>query len=100
MNSFGRPIHLSICILISFFLATTIVVPAQGAKNQYVSNSTRLEPSQDQVRKLSRYNYLIDYFSAFSFFRPRHRVNPDFVRSLIPAEPNADPRARSCKGAR
>ncbi len=100
MKSFGRPIHLAICILISFFLVTTIAVPAQGAKNQYVSNSRRIEPSQDQVRKLSRYNYLIDYFSTFSFFKPKHRVNPDFVRSLILAESNANPRARSCKGAR
>ena len=100
MKSFGRPIHLAICILISFFLVTTIAVPAQGSLNQYVSNSRRIEPSQDQVRKLTRYNHLIDYFSAFSFFRPRHKVNPDFIRSLILAESNANPRARSCKGAR
>jgi soluble lytic murein transglycosylase-like protein len=89
-----------ICILISFFLVNTIAVPAQGSSKQYVRKYWQIEVSQDQVRKLSRYNYLIDYFSAFSFFKPRHKVNPDFIRSLILAESNADHRARSCKGAR
>ena len=100
MKNFGRPTQLATCILISFFLITTIAVPAQGSLNRHVRKYRKIEVSQDQVKRLSRYNYLIDYFSAFSFFKPKHKVNPDFVRSLILAESNADPRARSCKGAR
>ena len=100
MKNIKKPTQLVACILISFFLAGTFAVPAQGAGNQYVRKYRKPEPSQDQVRKLSRYNHLIDYFSAFSFFKPGHKVNPDFIRSLILAESNADPKAQSCKGAR
>ncbi|NOQ47504.1 MAG: transglycosylase SLT domain-containing protein [Desulfobulbaceae bacterium] len=100
MNNFLRPTQLAACILISFFLVTTIAAPAQGTLNQYVRKYRKIEASQDQVKKLSRYNYLIEYFSAFSFFKPKHKVNPDFVRSLILAESNADPKARSGKDAR
>lgn len=100
MKKFGTPTHLATCILICFFLVTTVEAPAQGSLNQYVRKYRKIEASQDQVKKLSRYNYLIEYFSAFSFFKPKHKVNPDFIRSLILAESNANPRARSSKDAR
>ena len=100
MKNFGTPTHLATCVLICFFLVTTIAAPAQSTLHQYVRKYRKIEASQDQVKKLSRYNYLIEYFSAFAFFKPKHKVNPDFIRSLILAESNANPRARSSKDAR
>ncbi len=55
--------------------------------------------SDHSLKRLSPYNHFIDYYSQFTFFRPRHKVNPDFIRALILAESNATPRAVSSKGA-
>lgn len=85
-------------------LLITIVVlssagPSHGALNHYVKKYNRLQATSVQLRNLTRYNYLIDYFSGFSFFKPRHRVHPDFIRALILSESNGNPRARSKKQA-
>ncbi|MCP4343762.1 MAG: lytic transglycosylase domain-containing protein [Desulfobulbaceae bacterium] len=55
--------------------------------------------SQDDIKKLSRYDHLIRYFSNFSYFIPRHKVSPDFIRALILAESGANPQAMSNKNA-
>ena len=55
--------------------------------------------SQDQVRKLARYDHLIRYFSGFSYFIPRHQVSPNFIRALVLAESGADHLAISEKNA-
>ncbi len=55
--------------------------------------------SQDQIKKLARYDHLIRYFSGFSYFIPRHKVSPDFIRALVLAESGADHLAVSDKDA-
>ncbi len=100
MRNFKKLTLFTPCILISIFLVTTVAFPAHVPLNGYVRKYQTINVSQKQIKKLSRYNYLIDYFSTFSFFKPKHQVNPDFIRSLILAESNADPRARSNKNAR
>ena len=55
--------------------------------------------SQDQVIKLTRYDHLIRYFSGFSYFIPRHKVSPNFIRALILAESGANHMAVSSKNA-
>ncbi len=42
---------------------------------------------------------LINYFCSFSFFKPRHRVSPDFIKALSLAESRCDPPAVSSKNA-
>lgn len=49
---------------------------------------------------LGDYGELIEYFCDFAFFKPRHKVNPDFIRALILAESAGDPKAISHKDAR
>jgi len=55
--------------------------------------------SKEQLRRLSTYNHLIHYFSGFSFFKPKHKVSPDFIKALILAESGCNPRAVSPKNA-
>jgi len=55
--------------------------------------------SWDDVQKLARYDHLIRYFCNFSYFVPRHKVSPNFIRALILAESGADPLAVSSKNA-
>lgn len=55
--------------------------------------------SYQTLNRLSPYNKLINYYSQFTFFKKKHKVNPDFIRALIIAESNINPRAVSSKGA-
>ncbi len=54
---------------------------------------------QIDIEKLASYDHLIRYFADFSYFVPKHKVNPDFIRALILAESGANPRAVSKKKA-
>ncbi len=74
--------------------------PAAAALKQYVTKYREIQVSKEQRRRLKRYDYLIKYFCSFSFFQPRHKVNPEFIRALILAESNANPRAKSNKNAK
>jgi soluble lytic murein transglycosylase-like protein len=49
--------------------------------------------------KIVQYDYLIDYYSSFSFFQPGYTINPDFIRALILAESACDPYAVSSRKA-
>ena len=49
---------------------------------------------------MARFNHLIEYFSSFSYFKPRHKVNANFIRALMLAESNGEPRATSNKDAK
>ena len=55
--------------------------------------------SSSDLEKISRYDHLIDYYSGISYFRPDHKVSPDFIRALILAESACEPRAVSEKNA-
>ncbi len=55
--------------------------------------------SQQAIEKLAQYDHLIRYFSGFSYFLPKHKVSPDFIRALILAESGADHLAVSNKNA-
>lgn len=65
----------------------------------YVNKYRNTTLTTAQLQKINRYTHLIQYFSSFSYFVPRHKVSPDFIRALILAESNADPRAISNKKA-
>ena len=80
------------CLLPSIACASQL----QQSLNKYAGTTV----SQQALQRLAPYNHFINYYSQFSFFRPRHKVSPDFIRALIFAESNANPRAVSNKGAR
>ncbi|MDP3480263.1 MAG: transglycosylase SLT domain-containing protein [Desulfoprunum sp.] len=65
----------------------------------YVSKYQNTAISADSLNALSRYEHLIAYFTSFSYFLPRHKVSPDFVRALILAESRGNPQAISAKDA-
>ncbi len=93
-------------LLVALFLLPMLsgaVGPAHAASssiNHYVAKYKNLPVSEEQRERLAPYDHLIEYFCTFAFFQPRHRVNPDFIRALILAESNADPRAVSPHKAR
>ncbi len=73
--------------------------PSKAELSNYVKKYNGTAISQEDLLKLSEYDYLIDYFCSFSFFKPRHRVSPDFIKALFLAESRCDPHAVSSKKA-
>lgn len=55
--------------------------------------------SPARLNRIAQYDHLINYFTGFCFFQPRHKVSPDFLRALILAESDAKPEAVSKKNA-
>lgn len=51
------------------------------------------------LERIEQYNYLIDYFTSFSYFKPRYKVSGDFIRALILAESGGNQHAVSSKNA-
>lgn len=67
--------------------------------HSYVKKYKDSSVSQEQLNRIRRYDHLINYFSSFSYYVPRHKVSPNFIRALILAESNANPKAVSSKNA-
>jgi soluble lytic murein transglycosylase len=82
---------------IVFFLAAATKTHSSlhNSINKYKNN--RL--SQDQIEKISRYDHFIRYFTGFSYFIPKNKISPDFIRALILAESGASHDAVSSKNA-
>jgi len=80
-----------------FFLFPSEGYSAQLKHSLEKYKGTRV--SRKALQRLAPFNGYINYYSQFTFFKPRHKVNPDFIRALILAESDADPRAVSSKGA-
>ena len=73
---------------------------AAASLTSYVKKYRAIRVSPEQEKRLARYRCLIEYFAAFSYILPHHKVNPDFIRALILAESNGDAMARSNRDAR
>jgi soluble lytic murein transglycosylase-like protein len=88
--------------VLGLFTCLLFLVPAPVNCAQLKHSLEKYKGTQLSPKALSRLapiNKYINYYSQFTFFKPRHKVNPDFIRALILAESNADPRAISSKGA-
>lgn len=82
--------------------ASLMLVPTSGqsaAIEAYVSKYRAVELSHAQTANVGAYEHLIQYFSAISYCKPRHKVHPDFIRALMLAESGGDPFAVSEKEA-
>jgi len=78
-------------LIFLFFFNTAGWCNLNTSVRKFKNNSV----SEEQIKKLARYDHLIRYFSNFAYFVPRHKVNPDFIRALIVAESDVNPRAIS-----
>lgn len=87
------------CFLL--FSVVLLSTASSGWSNLYRSVSKYKDSSvnRQDIQKLAQYDHLIRYFSNFSYFLPKHKVSPDFVRALILAESGANPTAVSNKNA-
>lgn len=93
---------LSILVLLSF-CAFSLSGPDSATATELkrsLKQYKNVQVSSRDIQRLSPYNSLIDYYARFTFFKKNHRVSPDFIRALIIAESNVNPRAVSSKGAR
>lgn len=66
-----------------------------AAMETYVTKYRGVELSRSQSANVGTYEHLIQYFSSISYCKPRHKVNPDFIRALMLAESGGDPFAVS-----
>jgi soluble lytic murein transglycosylase-like protein len=87
---------LALCCMGLLLLAP---VPARSELFQQVNKYADITLTPERLNKIDRYSSLIDYYCGFSFVQPRHKVSPDFIRALILAESDANPRAISRKNA-
>ncbi len=90
--------------LIPHILLTIVFILASGTqvRSSLYSSIRKYQNqqiSQQAIEKLAQYDHLIRYFSGFSYFIPKHKVSPDFIRALILAESGADHLAVSNKNA-
>ncbi len=92
----------SIFTFISLFTLLLFLAPSPVSCIQLKHSLEKYKGTQVSRKALNRLtpvNRYINYYSQFTFFKPRHKVNPDFIRALILAESSANPRALSSKGA-
>ncbi len=82
-----------------FLIALAGTVEGRCDLNRYISKYQYAAIPADSLNALSRHEHLISYFTNFSYFLPRHKVSPDFIRALILAESRANPQAISAKNA-
>ncbi|MFH2124191.1 MAG: lytic transglycosylase domain-containing protein [Pseudomonadota bacterium] len=85
-----------------FFICTLFLCPVSGHSELFssINKYKDVNLSNERLNKIGRYHGLIEYFAGFTFFQPRHKVSSDFIRALILAESDANPRAISSKNAR
>jgi len=100
MSNYPFTLRAALLLLLVPALLLPVPGPGRAALNHYVKKYKAIQVSAEQEKRLARYDHLIRYFCSFSYFQPRHKVNPDFIRALILAESNANPRATSNKDAR
>ncbi len=86
-------------ILLGIIFILTTVSESHANLHNSVNKYKNNKVTQNEVLKLARYDHFIRYFSGFSYFIPRHKVSPNFIRALILAESGADHMAVSSKNA-
>ncbi len=87
--------HFLLSLAILLCLSSVEAAELKSSINRYKGTVV----SEETLDQLEPYNKYINYFSQFTFFRRNHKVSPDFIRALIIAESNVDPRAVSSKNA-
>jgi soluble lytic murein transglycosylase len=86
-------------VILAFFFILSVVTETHGSLENSINKYRNSSVSQADIQKLAPYDHLIRYFTNFSYFVPRHRVAPNFIRALILAESGANAQAVSNKNA-
>lgn len=88
-------------LALTLFLAAALSYPVTGMAEiySYVNKYKNTTVSRKQLSRIRQYDHLINYFADFSYYVPKHKVSPDFIRALILAESNGNPKAVSNKNA-
>ncbi len=87
-------------LLVSFFIFFSCLVGSATADlQQSVRQYHDVTISPSMLKKVKKYDYLVRYYSSFSYFKPLHKVSPEFIHALILAESAGNPRAVSHKNA-
>ena len=73
---------------------------AEAVEAQSFKRRAERAPTQAQLARLSAFDQQIDYFTSLGYGPNGARIPASYVRALALAESDADPRARSHKGAR
>jgi len=71
---------------LTLFTCLLFLVPAPVNCAQLKHSLEKYKGTQVSHKALSRLapiNKYINYYSQFTFFKPRHKVNPDFIRADI-----------------
>lgn len=87
--------------ILLFCACALLLMPVSGHSKlaSSINKYKDVNLSAERLNKIGRYSGLIEYFTSFNFFQPRHKVSPDFIRALILAESDANPEAISSKNA-
>lgn len=86
-------------IILVFFTILTTLIPCHADLTSSLSRHASIRVNQESLRKLKKFDHLIQYFCGFSYFVPNHKVSPEFIKALILAESDANPHAISTKDA-
>lgn len=86
--------------LVTFFNLVSPISLHAVSFEPFVKKYNNVQISRQGLEKIKNYDKYINHFSDIAFFKPRHKVHPDFIRALILAESQADPQAISNKDAR
>lgn len=87
-------------IIFGLLLLQPESIHARGGLQHFVNKYQQVQIGKSLRQRLAQHRHLINYFSSLYFIKPRHHVDPDFLRALIIAESSARPTARSNKDAR
>ncbi len=99
MRTTGYSLLIALVLLPALLGLSCTGASGQSDLYTYVRKFQKTSLSQEALHRIKKYDELIAYFTGFSYIRPHHRVNPDFVKALILAESGADPQAVSNKKA-
>ena len=95
-----KRLRIIMLIVLTLLLLQPVNSQAREVLRHYINKYQKVKIDQSLRKRLDRQHHLISYFSSLHYIKPRHNINPDFLRALIIAESSAKPKALSNKDAR
>lgn len=86
-------------LLVTLLILVTFATQAKADLVNSVRKYDDVTLSQSMLKKVKKYDHLVQYFSSFSYFRAGYKVSPYFIHALILAESAGNHRAVSSKNA-
>lgn len=83
----------TICIVLCF------TSNSEAKLQTYLDKYDDKSPPASILKKVKRYDHLINFYAKYSYIKPRYKVSPKFITALIMAESAGDSNATSNKKA-